>query len=270
VTSRNSRAAARARDSLSFYREVLQTLIGIGTPFLVGGGFAFQHYTGIRRATRDFDVFMLPEDVPATLERLQALGHRSAIVFPHWLAKVKWDDDYVDIIFSSGNGVARVDREWFDHAPAGEMLGHPLRFCPVEEMIWSKAFIMERERFDGADIAHLIRVLGASIDWKRLRARFGPHHRVLLAHLILFGYIYPQDREQVPGWLLQSLLEALEEPMSDHGRRICMGTLLSRSQYLPDLDWGDLDGRLPPTGAMEAREIAIWTEAAEVPEPHAD
>ena len=29
-------------------------------------------------------------------------------------------------------------------------------------MIWSKAFIMERERYDGADIAHLIWRAGAS------------------------------------------------------------------------------------------------------------
>jgi hypothetical protein len=26
----------------------------------------------------------------------------------------------------------------------------------VEEMVWQKAFIMERERFDGADVVHLI------------------------------------------------------------------------------------------------------------------
>jgi hypothetical protein len=27
----------------------------------------------------------------------------------------------------------------------------PVIFCPPEEMIWSKAFVMERERYDGAD-----------------------------------------------------------------------------------------------------------------------
>ena len=58
------------------------------------------------------------------------------------------------MIFSSGNGVATVDDEWFAHAPEGEVLGLPVRLVPAEEMIWSKAFIMERERFDGADIMH--------------------------------------------------------------------------------------------------------------------
>ena len=33
----------------------------------------------------------------------------------------------------------------------------PGPLIPAEEMIWSKAFIMERERYDGADVAHILR-----------------------------------------------------------------------------------------------------------------
>ena len=36
----------------------------------------------------------------------------------------------------------------------------PALVVPAEEMIWSKAFIQERERFDGADIHHLLRCKG--------------------------------------------------------------------------------------------------------------
>jgi len=42
-------------------------------------------------------------------------------------------------------------------------------------MIWSKAFIMERDRYDGADIAHIIRTCGKGLDWSRLLHRFGSH-----------------------------------------------------------------------------------------------
>jgi len=48
---------------------------------------------------------------------------------------------------------------------------------PVEEMLWSKAFVMERHRYDGADIAHLIRARGEHFDWNRLLQRFGPTGR---------------------------------------------------------------------------------------------
>ncbi len=58
-------------------------------------------------------------------------------------------------------------------------------------MIWSKAFIMERERYDGADIAHLILACGRDLDWRRLLGRFGRRWRVLLSHLVLFGFVYP-------------------------------------------------------------------------------
>ena len=66
----------------------------------------------------------------------------------------------MDVIFNSGNGVARVDDLWFDHAPRTNVLGVIVRLSPAEEMIWSKAFIQERERFDGADVLHLLREVG--------------------------------------------------------------------------------------------------------------
>jgi hypothetical protein len=59
----------------------------------------------------------------------------------------------------------------------------------VEETIWSKAFVMERERYDGADIAHLLRASAERLDWHRLLERFDAHWPVLLSHLILFGFI---------------------------------------------------------------------------------
>ena len=42
-----------------------------------------------------------------------------------------------------------------------ELLGVPVKHCAPEEMIWMKAYIMERERFDGADIAHILRCCAA-------------------------------------------------------------------------------------------------------------
>ena len=94
------------------------------------------------------------------------------------------------MIYSSGNGVVEVDQEWFTHAADGEILGVPVKLCPAEEMIWSKGYVQERERFDGADIAHLIRCQGSHGLGTLLR-RFGEHWRVLFGHLVLFGFIYP-------------------------------------------------------------------------------
>jgi hypothetical protein len=43
---------------------------------------------------------------------------------------------------------------------------------------------------------------------------------------------------------------------------VCGGTLLSREQYLHDIEQlGYRDARLMPIGDMTADEIAAWTEA---------
>jgi hypothetical protein len=246
----------------AFYRRTLRLLQDSGIPFLVGGGYAFGRHTGIDRHTVDLDVFVVPEDAPRVLEIFSERGFMARMVFSHWLGKIYDHGRYVDVIFSSGNGVARVDSDWFRHARRGRVFEVPVRLCPAEEMIWSKAFVMERERFDGADIMHLIRAHGDRLDWNRLLRRFGPHWRVLTAYLILYGYAYPSERERVPRRIMQHLLRRLEDERDepDHPP-VCMGTLLSRVQFLPDLTWGYRDGRLV-TGAMTRAQIQRWTKAA--------
>jgi hypothetical protein len=182
-----------------FYIEALVQLGRTTIPFLVGGAFAFARYVHIDRETKDLDIFIRPEDVRQALALFRGLGYRADLPFPHWLAKVRCGDFFLDLIFSSGNGVARVDDHWFDNPVEREVLGLRLRLCPPEEMIWSKAFVQERERFDGADVLHLLRQLGPSLDWQRLLARFGPHWRVLFSHIVLFGFVYPGPASPHPG-----------------------------------------------------------------------
>lgn len=247
-----------------FYRQVLVALGDAGVPFLVGGAFAVGCYTTIERQTKDLDLFIHGDDYPRVREVLARAGRETELTYPHWLAKVYAGDFFLDLIFSSGNGVARVDDGWFQHASDGEVLGVPVKIAPVEETIWSKAFIMERERYDGADIAHLLQARAEQLDWQRLLDRFGPHWRVLLSHLVLFGYVYPAERGRLPGWVLERLMECLREELQLPAppERACRGTLLSREQYLVDVEQqGYQDGRVAPLGAMSADEVAEWTQA---------
>jgi hypothetical protein len=146
------------------------------------------------------------------------------------------------------------------------VLGVIARLSPVEEMIWSKAFVQERERFDGADVIHLLRETGPSLDWPRLLMRFGDHWRVLLSHLILFGFVYPDRRESVPAWVMDELIRRLgvSRPRTDND--VCYGTLLSREQYVYDVErLRYRDGRLEPTGTMTPEQIATWSAGIENP-----
>ena len=251
------------------YPEALTRLSESGVPFLIGGAYALERYTGIARDTKDLDVFLRQRDVEGALVALSDIGCRTEVTFPHWLAKAVTAEGVIDLIYSAGNGIAVVDDGWFDHGVDADVFGVPVKLCPPEETIWSKAFIMERERFDGADVAHILRSCAPNLDWRRLLRRFGPHWRVLLSHLVLFGFIYPGERWRIPPDVLRDLTArvASESAGPAPDERVCQGTVLSRAQYLPDIDkWGYRDARAS-LGIMSPEDIARWTDAIEDHEP---
>ena len=249
-------------EKAELYRNALDMLNRSGVPYMVGGTYAFQYYAGIARSTKDFDIFVRPRDVPRVLDVLTRSGFKTEMAFSHWLAKAYHADKFIDVIFSSGNAVAEVDDEWFAHAVDEQVLGASVRLCPAEEMIWSKSMIMERERYDGADVAHLFRHCSGLLNWERMLQRFGPNWRVLLGHLILFGFIYPGERALIPAAVIKELLNRLlaELDVPTRDSKVCQGTLLSRAQYLVDVEeWGYEDARLQPRGSMTPEQIAEWT-----------
>jgi hypothetical protein len=255
-----------ANGNTAFYRDVMTTLKEARIPYLIGGTWAYNRHTGIVRATRDLDIFIKCIDFGRVAAALSNAGDTVDLTFPHWLGKVRRGNAYIDIIFSSGNAIAEVDDLWFEYAADAEVLGIPVKISPAEEMIWSKAFIMERERYDGADVAHLLRACSDRLDWDRLLRRFGAHWRVLLSHLVLFGFVYPEYRKLVPNAVMNDLLERLrreqegDDGTSQHG--ICHGTLLSREQYLIDIEQQGLqDARVEPLGKMSPEDTAHWTRA---------
>jgi hypothetical protein len=256
---------SRRERMVGFYRRLLGKLDSAGTQYLVGGSYAAEVFTGIPPHTKDLDIFIRQEHMEQLLAAAVAAGFRCEVTFPHWLAKIFSDDgEFVDVIFGSGNGICVVDDGWFEHSLQAHVLDHVVNICPAEEMIWSKAFIMERERFDGADIAHFLRLCGKTLDWPRLVKRFGPLWRVLMFHLLMFGFVYPHLRDQIPQWVMQELIARLQQDQltAPPSKAICFGTLLSREQYLSDIEqYGMTDARLMPTGLMTPSQIADWTNA---------
>jgi hypothetical protein len=254
-----------APETAAFYRRALRVLLDAEVPFLVGGAFAHACYTGIRRSTKDLDLFIRREDYERVAALMQAEGWRAELTYPHWLGKVYAGEDFIDLIFNSGNGLTPVDERWFRNNAQAEVLGVPVRLANMEDGLLSKAFIMERERYDGADVAHLLQAKAEQFDWPGLLERFGPHWRVLLAHLILFGYTYPGERHRVPRWVMDKLIARLAtetRQLPPEGLHVCFGTLLSREQYLHDVEQlGYVDGRLTRASTMTPEDVAGWTEA---------
>jgi len=255
-------AASKTNRRLNdFYLRSMAVLRDADVPFLIGGAYVMEMCANVSRRTKDFDLYVRPYHVDAALGALAHAGFNTEVTSPHWLAKARHGRDYVDLIFRAGNGLCEVDDSWFARAHDDELLGLPVKLCAPEEMIWMKAYIMERERFDGADIAHLLVSCGDKLDWPHLVRRFGPDWRVLLSHLVLFGYIYPSEQGRIPRSVMDELIERLRKESPGQGR-VCRGTLLSRKQYLVDVGkWGFRDARLEKRVRMDSEDIAQWTRA---------
>jgi hypothetical protein len=87
---------------------------------------------------------------------------------------------------------------------------------------------------------------------------------VLLSHLVLFGFVYPGQRAMVPSWVMEDLIARLETEAATPApsARLCRGTLLSRAQYLVDIEkWGYQDARKDEAIEMTTADITRWTEA---------
>lgn len=243
-----------------FYRTALNHLAEGGVPFMVGGAYALREYAGVVRDTKDLDIFCKPEDHPRILNLLTDAGYQTEVTYPNWLAKAFHHDQTVDIIFSSGNSICRVDDTWFRHARPSTVFGVPVQLIPPEEMIWSKSYVQDRGRFDGSDIAHIIVKQARTLDWHRLLVRAGSDSEVLFAHLINFRIVYPSERYTVPEWVMRELWFRIERqfagpPPAGH---VCRGTLFSLYDYEVDvMEWGYQDARIltaePPV--LPARRI---------------
>lgn len=225
-----------------FYRKAVKLLNKGGCEFLLGGGFAFYHYTGIHRDTKDLDLFCKSSEYPKLVGLLEENGYRTEIPDSRWIAKAFDDENnYIDLIFDTPNGVCPVDDTWFQRAERCTFGGVNIRALSAEELIWCKIYVQNRERFDGSDVNHLMLTRGERLDWKHLFNRLDRHWHLLLAQLLNFQFVYPSEYQKIiPKWLFDELMRRAEEQyhLPPPAERVCRGPLLDQTQYGVDIkEW---------------------------------
>lgn len=238
-----SRPPTFVPEALDCYRGAVECLAEAGIPFAIAGAFALHQHTGIWRSTKDLDVFLEAGVVPEALEKLERRGYRTEITDPVWLAKAYKGEYFVDLITALGNAALVVDRSWIERSEPYELFGVGCRVLGAEEIIASKIFVSRRERFDLADVAHLMRALGERLNWKRLRQLMSGHEELLLWSLVFFAYVYPADVGLIPRELWNGLLSGLREHL-DHPQAgaAFRGTLIDPNMFAIDVkEWGERD-----------------------------
>ena len=257
----------------AIYKRALEALNAAGVPYIVAGAYAIYEHTGIYRKTKDLDLFFEPSAVVAAARALRDAGFVTRLEDMHWLAKATHGEYFVDLIYGMGNGIAVIDSGWIEHSRPGILAATPVRIAPAEELIWHRLFISERHRHDMSDVVHLILCLGEALDWERLVARVGPNWPLLLSQVLMFGYVYPGYRSNIPRWVPEQLLEKAraeldkEEDPVDFTR----GPLISRFSFMIDVrEWGFGDPRSELVREARNRpeilaigEADVWDERSE-------
>lgn len=260
-------------DEREIYRRALGALNAADVRYVVAGAYAIYEHTGIYRKTKDLDLFFEPSQVVAGARALRDAGFVTRLEDEHWLAKATSGEYFVDLIYGMGNGISFIDEGWIGHSRPGILAATPVRIAPPEELIWHRLFISERHRHDMSDIVHLILCLGDTLDWRRLLDRVGQNWPLLLSQVLMFSYVYPGYKANIPSWVPETLLErarqefAREEEDVDFTR----GPMISRFSFTIDVrEWGFSDPRSElvkeARNSQQVRAIVeadVWDERGE-------
>jgi hypothetical protein len=224
----------------ALFQEVLALFEAEKIAYAVSGAFALREHTGICRDTKDLDLFLTAETAITALKCLRDRGFECEVCDPVWLFKTYRDDFFVDLITGMSNAVFTVEPSWIERSKPAVVYGVRTRVLAPEELIISKLFVTRRERFDGADIAHVIYGTRGELDWERVLGLASDNWEMLLWAVVLFRYCYPAQTSYVPPTVWQTLLERFREAISrpDPAARF-RGRLVDPKMFAIDIkEWG--------------------------------
>ena len=222
------------------FQEVMELMMRNKVQCVVSGAFALHEHTGIWRDTKDLDLFMPASEVGHALRLLELDGFETEVLDPVWLAKARRGDYFVDLITGMSNGVIRVDYSWIKRAVRSEVFGIPIPVLAPEELIASKIFVTRRERFDGADICHVIYGTKGKLEWSRLFHLVGEDWEMLLWALVLYHYVYPAYSKYVPSDIWEELLHRFKIELKHPNKHLDFrGSLIDEKMFAIDVEeWG--------------------------------
>lgn len=163
-------------------------------PFAVGGGLAISAYTGCVRNTKDLDLFILERDSQEAIQITRELGLAEYLEVPYdptWSYRSSREGYILDFLWRMLNGRSSVTPRWLSEGWELTVRGVNFRLLPVEELIWSKLYIVRRDRSDWPDLLSLLYRHGAQLDWEHLFDCLEADALVLGGVVNLFRWLCP-------------------------------------------------------------------------------
>lgn len=199
------------------YRSVIEKMQARSLRFAIGGGWAYSVYAQRWRNTKDIDLFMLPDDREAAIEALSDAGFRDYHErLPYdrgWIFRGYREDVIVDIIWQMANYRTKVDEAWLSEGWEIAVGDKTLRLLPIEELIWSKLYVVQRDRCDWPDLLSILYAQGPTLNWERLLNRIGDDVPLFAGLVSMFAWMCPARARDFPAWLWPRL--GISEPASN-------------------------------------------------------
>ncbi len=211
------------------YRPVIEEMQARRISFALGGGLAFSFYGPRVRNTKDVDFYVRREDkatVAALLAKFQFVDFYDQKPYDRaWIYRSIRDHYILDVIWQMANGRAGTDELWLSAGPEVDIYGLRVRFVPLEELIWSKLYVIQFDRCDWPDLLNLIYARAAEINWQRLLRRADADTPLLAALISVFAWMCPAKAAALPSWLWWQLgiappTAAGPEPCDPHRVRL--------------------------------------------------
>jgi len=201
------------------YQRVIDEARASGIGVAIGGAFALAVYTGELRNTKDLDLYILPEDRQPMIEAMTRAGladfYERQPYDRAWIYRGICAESMVDAIWAMANRRALVDETWLTRGATVEVRGQSLPVIPVEELIWSKLYVLQHSRCDWGDVLNLLDACLATLDWHRLLARLGPDTPLLAGVLSVFAWLEPNRSADIPREIWDRL-HAFPTPSAGH------------------------------------------------------
>jgi hypothetical protein len=197
-------------------KPALESMRTRGLEFVLGGGLAFSAYSERCRSTKDADLFVKPADREAFVEALTDAGfvdyYDQKEYDRSWIYRGWQDGAIVDVIWAMANHRAAVDDHWLSGGREVIVHGMVMRVLPLEELIWAKLYVIQRDRCDWPDLLNLLYFVAEEIDWDRLLERVGCDCELVGAVVALFRWLCPERAGAIPDWVYLRLGLWPEQP----------------------------------------------------------
>lgn len=224
-----------SEDNWAQYRPVIQEMQRQNIPFALGGGLAFSFYGPRVRNTKDVDFYVFQDDKPRVAALLAAAGfvdfYDQKPYDRAWIYRSARDHYILDVIWKMANGRAPTDELWLSAGPQVNIHGQCVRFVPLEELIWSKLYVIQFDRCDWPDLLNLVYARSAEINWERLLRRADGDTPLIAAMICVFAWMCPARAALLPSWLWWQL--GIAPPVAA-GAQDCD---LHRVRLLDTRDW---------------------------------